>query len=75
MSTLTISGYKLANVRSYRGELLGQPVTYTTPAGTEVVGTITEHPMHAGGLRLAVTTPEGKWASIGPNDTLTVRNA
>ena len=71
---ITISQYRLATSRKYRNNLLGRRVTYTTLGGNTVTGTITERPINAGGLYLAVTTDSGQWAAITAGDTVTVAN-
>lgn len=73
---ITLSEYKLATSNTYRNQLLGTRVAYTTRGdGIRMEGTITERPLGPGGLALAVTTDEGRWAGIGPNDTLEVLDA
>lgn len=61
---ITIDEYKLATDNAYRTDLIGTPATYVTGSGTTVIGNITEHPTSGGGLMLAVTQPDGKWAAI-----------
>lgn len=61
---ITIDRHKLATDNAYRADLIGTPATYVTASGTSVVGAITEHPLDRGGLMLAVTQPDGKWAAI-----------
>lgn len=61
---ITIDEYKLATDNTYRADLIGTSATYVTASGTKIVGAITEHPINRGGLMLAVTQPDGKWAAI-----------
>lgn len=61
---ITIDEYKLATDNAYRTDLIGTPATYVTGSGATVIGNITEHPISGGGLMLAVTQPDGKWAAI-----------
>lgn len=72
MRTIQLDQTELATSADYRRRIIGTAVQYTTPGGTTIDGTITEHPMHGGGLVLAVTTATGRWASVGPSDVLAV---
>jgi hypothetical protein len=72
MNTITLSRYQLATNRNYREQLLGKRATYTTPGGTKVTGTITNHPMDSSKLLFAITQDDGRWAGIHADDTITI---
>ena len=74
MTTITLDAYKIATSRAYINSLLGTRVAHTTPAGTRVEGVITRNPMSYGISSLAVTSSDGKWASIGHSETLELLN-
>ncbi|MCB0929889.1 MAG: hypothetical protein KDB70_18720 [Mycobacterium sp.] len=61
---VTIDGELLAVSRSYRRRLIGTPAIYVTANGAVVRGVIAEHPLSPGGVMLAVTQPDGRWAGI-----------
>lgn len=62
--SITIDADLLAVSHSYRRRLIGTPAVYVTANGAEVRGVITEHPLSPGGVLLAVTQPDGRWAGI-----------
>ena len=72
---LTIDSYKLFTSRSYINKLMGTRVAFTTPAGTRVEGVIPPNPMSRGISSLAVTTDDGRWASLDSDATVEVINA
>jgi hypothetical protein len=72
-ATFVLSQFHLANHRAYRDQVLGMNVRYTTPEGNVVDGVLSEHPMHPGGLQLAVVAADGRWAAVHSGETLEVR--
>lgn len=71
---ISINTEQLAKSNDYRDSLIGTPARYTTVNGTEVVGTITEHLTAPGGLMLAITRSDGRWASIHAGETFEAIN-
>lgn len=70
MKTFTINSYKLFTSRRYINKLMGKRVAFTTAAGTRVEGVITSNPMSCGISSLAVTTDDGRWASLDSDATV-----
>ena len=71
----TLSRYMISTSREYLDSLMGKRVAFITPAGTRVVGTITQRPMSTSRVDLAVTTDSGKWAALGWDDTVEMLDA